>query len=172
MSEQMTYVFDFIRENWAKVLLIITTPIVGGISIWQLLMFFVNLVKDNTAKKYFKPSSAKYKKKKKEFEAMQESFKIMLAEFKAENTNNIKTVIAEFMASYEETKRLIYNDIVNVDDELLNQLPEQSSIDIQLDDKLNNSNKDIEDSIENPEQITDSNESNQLEDKIQSGEML
>lgn len=176
MSEIMISLYEFFQENWAKLLLIITTPIVGGISIWQLLMFFVNLVKNNTAKKYFKPLSAKYDEIKTEFEKMQDSFKEMIAEFKAENTNNIKTVIANFVASYENTKKQIYQDIINNDDNLACQIADSKETVVELDHdesllkEENNIVQDLEidDKVVNVVPLED----NKTEKSIDNGEIL
>ena len=171
MSDTMISLYEFFQANWAKLLLIITTPIVGGISIWQLLMFFVNLVKNNTAKKYFKPLSAKYDEIKAEFENMQISFKEMINEFRAENTENIKVVIADFMAEYENTKKLIYKDIVNTDDTLKELNEERSAIVV-----LNNEEQDVKEEPNNDTESALNDISSKKEDvkeeNVNEGEML
>ena len=171
MSNTMISLYEFFQENWAKLLLIITTPIVGGISIWQLLMFFVNLVKNNTAKKYFKPLSAKYDEIKVEFEKMQDSFKTMIAEFKAENTDNIKAVIADFMASYENTNKLIYNDIINSDD-TLKELNEETTTTVILDNEEQDVKEEPNNDTESTSNDSPSRREERKEENVSAGEML
>lgn len=171
MSDTMISLYEFFQANWAKLLLIITTPIVGGISIWQLLMFFVNLVKNNTAKKYFKPLSTKYAEIKAEFEKMQDSFKTMIAEFKAENADNIKAVIADFMASYENTKKLIYNDIINADD-TLKELNEETSTIVVLDNEEQDVKEEPNNDTESVSKDSLSRKEEAKEENVSAGEML
>lgn len=171
MSDTMISLYEFFQANWAKLLLIITTPIVGGISIWQLLMFFVNLVKNNTAKKYFKPLSAKYAEIKTEFEKMQASFKEMINEFKTENTENIKVVIADFMATYENTKKLIYNDIINADD-TLKELNEETSTTIVLDNEEQDVKEEPNNDTESASNDSPLRKEETKEENVSVGEML
>lgn len=171
MSDTMISLYEFFQENWVKLLLIITTPIVGGISIWQLLMFFVNLVKNNTAKKYFKPLSAKYDEIKAEFENMQISFKEMINEFRAENTQNIKVVIADFMATYENTKKSIYNDIINTDD-TLKELNAETSTTVVLDNEEQDVKEESNNDTESVSKDSLSRKEETKEENVSAGEML
>ena len=60
MTEFFTQLSDLIQNNLGQVILILTTPVVGSVTIGMLIGFFTNLIKNRTAKKYTKPALEKY----------------------------------------------------------------------------------------------------------------
>ena len=116
MTEFFTQLSDLIQNNLGQVILILTTPVVGSVTIGMLIGFFTNLIKDRTAKKYTKPAIEKYNELKAEISALPGQFKAMLEEFNKNNIGQVKLTYAELQAEYEKAKRELCNDIANEND--------------------------------------------------------
>ena len=113
MTEFFTQLSDLIQNNLGQVILILTTPVVGSVTIGMLIGFFTNLIKNRTAKKYTKPAIEKYNELKAEISALPGQFKTMLEEFNKNNIGQVKLTYAELQAEYEKAKRELCNDIAN-----------------------------------------------------------
>lgn len=102
---------DILRDNWAKVLLIFSTPVVGGLTVWQLGRIVVKFIQNRTAKKY----TAKQKEYRDEiFGAINELKEFVVEKFKEQGQNTTQTIANTFndlQLKTQETKQAIYEKI-------------------------------------------------------------
>ena len=116
MTEFFTQLSDLIQNNLGQVILILTTPVVGSVTIGMLFGFFTNLIKNRTAKKYTKPAIEKYNELEAKILALPNQFKEMLEEFNKDNLGKVRTTYVEIQAEIEKAKQELYKDIANADD--------------------------------------------------------
>lgn len=102
---------DILRDNWDKVLLLLTTPVVAGFSVWKVGNIFIKLIQNWTAKKY----TAKQKIYTERVESAVEGIKDYVAEtIKSEVKSYADTVALTFNELQEktqQTKQSIYEEI-------------------------------------------------------------
>lgn len=102
---------DILRDNWAKVLLIFSTPVVGGLTVWQLGRIVVKFIQNRTAKKY----TAKQKEYRDEVVTAISGLKEFIAEQVKnevkESTEKIAQTFNELQLKTQETKQAIYEKI-------------------------------------------------------------
>jgi len=167
MNETLITIFEYFQVNWYKILLVLTTPIIGGLSAWQIFAFFIKLVKNNTAKKYFQPLKENYNEIKVLYNDLSTQMLDIFNKLKEENVDTIKRVIAEFMASYESVKQQIYNDIVNSEEIKVDNQPQ---IDLILETKEETTGEEM--IVDNPSQIDIVETVAVSQEPVEEGELL
>lgn len=102
---------DILRDNWAKVLLILSTPVVGGLTVWQLGKIVVKAIQNGTAKKY----TAKQKEYRDEvvqtINGLKEFIAQQVKEEVKESTEKIAQTFNDLQLKTQETKQAIYEKI-------------------------------------------------------------
>lgn len=105
--EFLNQLADILANNWEKVLVILSTPIVSGIALWKIGAIFVKIIQNFTAKKY----TARQKEYTDRIEKTINDLKVsILAEVKDE-IRTINTTFNELEAKTQEKRQAIYNDI-------------------------------------------------------------
>lgn len=173
MTEFFTQLSDLIQNNLGQVILILTTPVVGSVTIGMLIGFFTNLIKNKTAKKYTKPAIEKYEQLKAEISALPEQLKGMLDEFNKANLEQVRVTYAELQAEYEKAKRELCNDIANEEDVIAPKVIEFKNTVVENLDKIapkTNENEKVEEFVEE-EQETQA-EGNSIENSTDDEELL
>lgn len=112
--EWLTQFADILRDNWAKVLLWVTAPVVGGISVWQIFSFIVSCVKNRTAKKYIEPLKAEFNDLKQSVEQFKGDVASILAEKVDEYSNKLVVQFNELAEKMQARKQEIYEEIVGI----------------------------------------------------------
>ena len=112
--EWITQFADVLRDNWAKVLLWITAPVVGGVSLWQLFSFLVGLIKNHTAKKYTKPLKNEFNELKKSIEQFKTDVSNILAEKVEEYSKQLMAQFNELADKTQARKQQIYEEIIGI----------------------------------------------------------
>lgn len=112
--EWITQFADVLRDNWAKVLLWITAPVVGGVSLWQLFSFLVGLIKNHTAKKYTKPLKNEFSELKKSIEQFKIDVSNILAEKVEEYSKQLMAQFNELADKTQARKQEIYEEIIGI----------------------------------------------------------
>lgn len=112
--EWLTQFADILRDNWAKVLLWITTPIISGISLWQLLSFFINLIKNRTAKKYMMPLKNEIEKIMQNIDGFKGEISSIFAEKVEEYSKQLMAQFNELADKTQARKQEIYEEIVGI----------------------------------------------------------
>lgn len=102
---------DILSNYWSQFLLIIGTPIIGGVSLWKIGCVFELLIKNWTAKKY----TAKQKIYTERIEKAINGIKVELVE-EVKNevkvyADSVKDTFNELQEKTQQTKQKIYNEI-------------------------------------------------------------
>lgn len=164
MTEFFTQLSDLIQNNLGQVILILTTPVVGSVTIGMLIGFFTNLIKNRTAKKYTKPAIEKYNELKAEISALPGQFKEMLDEFNKNNLGKVRTTYVELQAEVEKAKQELYKDIANADDGITPKVEEIQTKVIEF------KNADSENSNKNGSNLNENKESEEITEEEQENE--
>lgn len=110
--EWVTQATDFVSQNWDKILLWITAPVVSGLSVWQLFKLVITIVRNFTAKRYSKPLEAKYNELKAQIDnfvnQVNELFKEEVKQFSLDMQEQFNNV----MLNYTNQKQAIYDKLV------------------------------------------------------------
>lgn len=109
--EWLNELADILSNNWEQVLLIIGTPVVGGVTIWKIGSIFVKLIQNWTAKKY----TAKQKEYTERIEKAINGIKVELVEDVKEEikgyADSVMNTFNELQEKTQATKQAIYNEI-------------------------------------------------------------
>lgn len=180
MTEFFTQLSDLIQNNLGQVILILSTPIVGSVTLGMLIGFFTKLIGNHTAKKYTKPMADKYAELKDTLSKLPDQFKEMLDEFNKENLGQVRLTYAELQAEYEKAKRELCKDIANADDEITPKVEELRTqiIEFKNADALNsnknepnlNENEKNEEVVEETQE--NENKGNSVDDTTEDEELL
>lgn len=110
--EWVTQATDFVSQNWDKILLWVTTPVVSGLSVWQLFKLIITIIRNFTAKRYSKPLEAKYNELKAQIDnfvnQVNELFKEEVKQFSLDMQEQFNNV----MLNYTNQKQAIYDKLV------------------------------------------------------------
>lgn len=139
---------DILAENWAKVLLWLTTPVVAGFSIWKIGGIVIKLIQNYTAKKYTK--------KQKEYTERLESAIVdiknsLLQGMKEEvklYADSIKNGFNDLQEKTQEYKQKVYEEIFNGKQEI-EQIVQEVKTDFEAEIK------EISEEIPEPEEIVE-----------------
>lgn len=104
---------DIVANNWDKVLLWLTTPIVAGFSIWKIGSIIVAFIKNRTAKKYLKQAKEEKEKTLAEIRQLKEFVEETIkAEIKVYADTLVQT-FNDLEKKKQEVKEQIYEKIFN-----------------------------------------------------------
>lgn len=150
-----------LSEKWLEVLAILSTPIVGGLTIWKLGSIIVNLIRRKTFKKYLDPLKAQVDTLKNALDDTKQQLKDVLTSTKEEIVvevcKNLKEMLQSTFNEYEKTKTKIYNDIINENGENLEDLIKEFEPNVvKVEEQINT----VEEQINEVSNIIQENEEN------------
>jgi len=102
---------DILRDNWAKVLLIFSTPVVSGLTIWQICNLIIAAYKRKTAKKVLDKITEVEQRVDSKIAELKD---FVVEKFKEQGQNTTQTIantFNELQLKTQETKQAIYEKI-------------------------------------------------------------